>query len=166
MAAVCAAALCLQQKCVHTANSSVLVDDCSLASVLQPASFQVVGQRIRGVSDASCRGRWRSRLFALSAHKQPAWEWHCSRWCSTLAEFAFVSFETGRTTAVASARQNGCIPALLLLKKQCSLQRAARRDAGAKGQPLCPAVARETRHRRDESHRCTLHQQDAVDATR
>ena len=77
-----------------------------------------------------------------------AWEWHCSRWCSTLAELAFVSFETGRTTALASARQNGCIAALLLLKKQCSLQRAARRAVDAKGQPLCPAVARETRHRR------------------
>ena len=54
-------------------------------------------------------------------------------WCSTLAEkLAFVSFETGRTTAVASARQNGCIPALLLLKKQCSLQRAAWRAVDAK----------------------------------
>ena len=42
-----------------------------------------------------------------------------------LLRLAFVSFETGRTTALASARQNGCIPALLLLKKQCSLQRAA-----------------------------------------
>ena len=59
-------------------------------------------------------------------------------------KLAFVSFETGRTTALASARQNGCIPALLLLKSACSLQRAARRTADARGQPLCPAVARET----------------------
>jgi len=49
-----------------------------------------------------------------------------------LPKHAFVSFETGRTTAVASARQNGCIPALLLLKKQCSLQRAAWRAVDAK----------------------------------
>ena len=49
-----------------------------------------------------------------------------------LLRLAFASFETGRTTALASARQNGCIPALLLLKKQCSLQRAAWRAVDAK----------------------------------
>ena len=91
-------------------------------------------QRIRGVSDASRRDCFAISTLALSSlSSQAAWQGVAllALVLDAAEKLAFVSFETGRTTALASARQNGCIPALLLLKKHCSLQCGAR-GAGAK----------------------------------